>query len=641
MENRLVSLLILTVSMLCCTGRNLATVNRCQDCGHTPVPYPLSTSPDCGNQHYKVRCHAGSLWFDALNSSSYLITSINPLTRRLIIRPPGLANNVTCMSADFKSQGLILDDNLPFNITSSNTVIGMNCSYEMLTLSKNCSSNSLCHDYIKHNAMAASACGCFQICCLFKTGGFTNAYKIGVMKERCSAYESFVNLDSFSGPLNSWPESGVEMMWESPREPECKVSVDCRGLSNSECLVDRSGQRMCLCKTGFQWDPINAICQNLKCPNWRPCKLRMKLASFIGGLIIAAVAMLLGASLAFIVYNRREKKIARAAHFSLTKSREDMLNANNNTGKSAKLFTGKEITRATKNFSKDKVLGAGGFGEVFKGVLDDGTITAVKRAQPGNTKGMDQILNEVRILCQVSHRSLVRLMGCCLELEQPLLIYEYIPNGTLFEHLHGNYNTANRVSLTWRMRLTIAHQTAEGLAYLHDSVTPRIYHRDIKSSNILLDKKLNAKVADFGLSRLAVAESSHITTCAQGSFGYLDPEYYLNFQLTDKSDVYSYGVVLLELLTSKKAIDFNREEEDVNLVVYVKNTLKEERLMDAIDPRLKEGAGIVELETMKEFASLALACLDERRQNRPSMKEVADEIQYIIGIVTNEDSATY
>ncbi|KAM1748860.1 hypothetical protein ACFX12_009802 [Malus domestica] len=136
MENRLVSLLILTVSMLCCTGRNLATVNRCQDCGHTPVPYPLSTSPDCGNQHYKVRCHAGSLWFDALNSSSYLITSINPLTRRLIIRPPGLANNVTCMSADFKSQGLILDDNLPFNITSSNTVIGMNCSYEMLTLSK-------------------------------------------------------------------------------------------------------------------------------------------------------------------------------------------------------------------------------------------------------------------------------------------------------------------------------------------------------------------------------------------------------------------------------------------------------------------------------------------------------------------------
>ncbi|KAM1307361.1 hypothetical protein ACFX2H_009625 [Malus domestica] len=641
MENRLVSLLILTVSMLCCTGRNLATVNRCQDCGHTPVPYPLSTSPDCGNQHYKVRCHAGSLWFDALNSSSYLITSINPLTRRLIIRPPGLANNVTCMSADFKSQGLILDGNLPFNITSSNTVIGMNCSYEMLTLSKNCSSNSLCHDYIKHNAMAASACGCFQICCLFKTGGFTNAYKIGVMKERCSAYESFVNLDSFSGPLNIWPESGVEMMWESPREPECKVSVDCRGLSNSECLVDRSGQRRCLCKTGFQWDPINAICQNLKCPNWRPYKLRMKLASFIGGLIIAAVAMLLGASLAFIVYNRREKKIARAAHFSLTKSREDMLNANNNTGKSAKLFTGKEITRATKSFSKDKVLGAGGFGEVFKGVLDDGTITAVKRAQPGNTKGMDQILNEVRILCQVSHRSLVRLMGCCLELEQPLLIYEYIPNGTLFEHLHGNYNTANRVSLTWRMRLTIAHQTAEGLAYLHDSVTPRIYHRDIKSSNILLDKKLNAKVADFGLSRLAVAESSHITTCAQGSFGYLDPEYYLNFQLTDKSDVYSYGVVLLELLTSKKAIDFNREEEDVNLVVYVKNTLKEERLMDAVDPRLKEGTGIVELETMKEFASLALACLDERRQNRPSMKEVADEIQYIIGIVTNEDSATY
>lgn len=351
--------------------------------------------------------------------------------------------------------------------------------------------------------------------------------------------------------------------------------------------------------------------------------------------------MLIGAIIGSIVYKRRDQNVARSAHFSLTKFREDMLNANNSAGKSAKIFTGKEITRATNNFSKDNVLGSGGFGEVFKGVLDDGTITAVKRAKPGNTKGMDQIFNEVRILCQVNHRSLVKLMGCCLELEQPLLIYEYIRNGTLFEHLHaGNFNTSKRVSLTWPMRLIIAHQTAEGLAYLHDSVVPRIYHRDIKSSNILLDDKLNAKVADFGLSRLAMTESSHITTCAQGTLGYLDPEYYLNFQLTDKSDVYSFGVVLLELLTSKKAIDFNRQEEDVNLVVYVKNILREERLMDAIDPRIKEGAGIVELETMKALGSLASACLDERRQNRPSMKEVADEIEYIISIVTNQVSAT-
>ncbi|PQQ08527.1 wall-associated receptor kinase-like 20 [Prunus yedoensis var. nudiflora] len=641
MENRAASLLILTMAILCCAGRTAATVKRCPDCGHTWVPYPLSTSPDCGNQQYKVRCNAGVLWLDTLNSSSYLVTSINPLTQRLIIPPPGLANNVTCMAADFKSQGILLDNSLPFNISSSNTVIGVNCSNEMLTFSQNCSSNSLCHDYVKRNPMAASACGKFPLCCLYKTGGSNNAYKIRVRKERCSAYVSFVNLDTSSGALSSWPEPGVEIMWELPQEPECKLPIDCGDLMNSVCLADRFGQRRCLCKAGFQWDPINAICHNIECPNWRRCKRRKKLAPLIGGLVFAAVAMLIGAIIGSVVYKRRDQNVARSAHFSLTKFREDMLNANNSAGKSAKIFTGKEIQRATNNFSKDNVLGSGGFGEVFKGVLDDGTITAVKRAKPGNTKGMDQILNEVRILCQVNHRSLVKLMGCCLELEQPLLIYKYIRNGTLFEHLHtGNFNTSKRVSLTWPMRLTIAHQTAEGLAYLHDSVVPRIYHRNIKSSNILLDDKLNAKVADFGLSRLAMTESSHITTCAQGTLGYLDPEYYLNFQLTDKSDVYSFGVVLLELLTSKKAIDFNRQEEDVNLVVYVKNILREERLMDAIDPRIKEGAGIVELETMKALGSLASACLDERRQNRPSMKEVADEIEYIISIVTNQVSAT-
>ncbi|PRQ43149.1 putative protein kinase RLK-Pelle-WAK-LRK10L-1 family [Rosa chinensis] len=335
--------------------------------------------------------------------------------------------------------------------------------------------------------------------------------------------------------------------------------------------------------------------------------------------------MLIGGSSAFII-KRRGRNVARSAKSSLAKFREDILNANSSTGKSAKNFTGKEITKATNNFSKDNLLGSGGFGDVFKATLDDGTVTAVKKAKAGNIKGIDQILNEVRILCQVNHRSLVRLMGCCLELEQPLLIYEYV--------------CPKRVSLTWATRLTIAHRTAEGLAYLHDSVEPRIYHRDIKSSNILLDEKLNAKVADFGLSRLAVTESSHITTCAQGTLGYLDPDYYLNFQLTDKSDVYSFGVVLLELLTGKKAIDFNRQEDDVNLVVYVENILREDRLNDAIEPKLKEEAGTMALETMKALGSLAAACLDERRQNRPSMKEVADEIEYIISIVTNEVSAT-
>lgn len=159
----------------------------------------------------------------------------------------------------------------------------------------------------------------------------------------------------------------------------------------------------------------------------------------------------------------------------------------------------------------------------------------------------------------------------------------------------------------------------------------------MKSSNILLDDNLNAKVSDFGLSKLAKNEASHVTTCAQGTLGYLDPEYYMNFQVTDKSDVYSFGVVLLEMLTAKKALDFGREEEDVNLVVFVKKAMKRMRLMEVIDPTVRIGANKLELESMKELGCLAIACLYEQRQNRPSMKDVADEIQHILHSLSSHD----
>lgn len=344
------------------------------------------------------------------------------------------------------------------------------------------------------------------------------------------------------------------------------------------------------------------------------------LTSGVGVTVIAAV-------FGFFMY-RRYKRI-KAARDRLAREREDILNSGG--VKSAKLFSGKEIKKATNNFSSDRLLGAGGYGEVYYGVLDDDTVVAVKCAKLGNTKGIEQVLNEVRILCQVNHKNLVRILGCCVELEQPLLVYEYVPNGTLSDHLY-----LQRKFLTWECRLSIAHATAEGLAYLHFSAVPPIYHRDVKSSNILLDDKLDAKVADFGLSRLAHTDLSHVSTCAQGTLGYLDPEYYRNYQLTDKSDVYSFGVVLLELLTSQKAIDFNREEDDVNLAIYVQRLVEEERIMDAVDPALKEGASSVKLETMKALGFLAVSCLEERRQSRPSMKEVAEEIEYIITIATAE-----
>ncbi|KAM3289661.1 wall-associated receptor kinase-like 20 [Capsicum chacoense] len=617
------SISTLVLLMLLHTVPAALSARRCADCGSSPVPYPLSTGPDCGDQSYKIRCNSRQLIFDSLNNS-YPISSISPESQLLIIQPSPFVSNTSCVTQDISTVGVQLNSSLPFNITGSNTIIYLNCSEALLRSPLNCSSTSLCHTYLNATSeIGAGACRNAPICCTFRAGGSSTSHMIRVRESGCRAYRSFVNLD-WELPVRRWPQTGMELQWVSPPEPVCTGQGDCD--SDSTCRPDPNGSGVsrCFCHSGFHWNPVAALCaQDVTCQDRDGCGSdhTALIAGLTSGLGVAVIAAVIG----IFVY-RRHKRI-KDAQDRLAREREDILCSGG--VRSAKLFTGKEIKKATHNFSRDRLLGAGGYGEVYFGILDDGTEVAVKCAKLGNTKGTDQVLNEVRILCQVNHKSLVRILGCCVELEQPLLVYEYIPNGTLSDHLH-----LQRKLLTWDRRLSIAHGTAEGLAYLHFSAVPPIYHRDVKSSNILLNEKLNAKVADFGLSRLAHTDLSHVSTCAQGTLGYLDPEYYRNYQLTDKSDVYSFGVVLLELLTSQKAIDFDRAQDDVNLAVYVQRLVEEEKIMDAVDPALKERASSVELETMKALGFLAVSCLEEKRQRRPSMKEVAEEIEYIITINT-------
>ncbi|RAL36958.1 hypothetical protein DM860_003880 [Cuscuta australis] len=608
---------------------NALSARRCADCGSTPVPYPLSTGPDCGDQLYKIRCNGGGgLVFDTLNNT-YGITSIIPKSQRLTIEPAPFLRD-TCVTEDISTGGILLNSSLPFNITSSNTILYLNCTDALLGSPLNCSSNSACHVYINGSLAAGDgvgACANAPLCCSLRAGGSSTADKIRVRMTGCRAYRAFVNLDE-SLPVGRWPKPALELEWASPPEPLCGSQLDCD--SGSTCRLDGNSGRpvsRCFCDSGSHWDPILGSCARNVCKYGCGNDKTGLIAGLSSGLGVAFLA----ATLAFFVYKRYQR--IKEVRDRLTRDREAILNAGGGVN-NAKLFNGKEIKRATNNFSRDRLLGAGGFGEVYRGILDDGTTIAVKCAKLGNTKGIDQVLNEVRILCHVNHKNLVRLLGCCVELEQPLLVYEYISNGTLLDHLQGKNNHEH---LTWAHRLKIAHATAEALAYLHFSAVPPIYHRDVKSSNILLDQKLNAKVSDFGLSRLALTDMSHISTCAQGTLGYLDPEYYKNYQLTDKSDVYSFGVVLLELLTTQKAIDFNRDQDDVNLAIFVQRLVGEEKIMDAVDPVLKEGAINLELETMKALGFLAMGCLEERRQNRPSMKEVVEEIEYLISVATASD----
>ncbi|KAJ7555643.1 hypothetical protein O6H91_05G048200 [Diphasiastrum complanatum] len=299
-----------------------------------------------------------------------------------------------------------------------------------------------------------------------------------------------------------------------------------------------------------------------------------------------------------------------------------------------KIFSLKELKQATDNFSPDHELGKGGFGTVFQGVLEDGMKVAIKKPKNdvgGRRDDTKQFINEVTILSQVNHRNLVRLLGCCLETRAPLLVYEYVSNGTLLEHLQSNkkIESKNLSVLDWDKRLDIAVGTAEALNYLHFGTSPPIYHRDVKSSNILLDDKYRAKVADFGLSRLVPIEATHVSTMLQGTPGYLDPEYFHNLQITDKSDVYSFGVVLLELITAEKPVDLSREPEDQNLVVRFSRLLKEARLEDMFDVALDASFHPQMLEALYRVAKVALKCVQRSREYRPSMKEVLDELLVI------------
>ena len=291
------------------------------------------------------------------------------------------------------------------------------------------------------------------------------------------------------------------------------------------------------------------------------------------------------------------------------------------SSETAKIFTVKELMKATNNFDECRVLGQGGHGTVYKGVLPDDTVVAVKKSKICDQNQIEEFINEVIVLSQINHRNIVKFLGCCLETEVPLLVYEFITAGTLYEHLHGQTQSSK---LSWTMRLRIATEAAGALAYLHSATSTPIIHRDVKTTNILLDHNLTAKISDFGASRFIPLDQSQLTTLVQGTLGYLDPEYFQTSQLTEKSDVYSFGVVLAELLTSKKALSFDRPESLRNLSMYFVSSMKEGHLLHIVDKLILDDASV---EQILEVADLAKRCLRVKGEDRPSMKEVAMELE--------------
>jgi len=288
-----------------------------------------------------------------------------------------------------------------------------------------------------------------------------------------------------------------------------------------------------------------------------------------------------------------------------------------------------EILKATEDFSKTRELGSGGFGRVYKGYLGNGCIVAAKRASPSSIQGQKQFQNEIVTLSKLHHRCLVKLEGFCEEAGEQILVYEFMKNGNLDDLI---WDERRRWSLGWYKRIEIAISLAQGVDYLHSFADPPIIHRDIKPSNILLDEHLNAKLSDFGISRTTTEFiNTHISTGPAGTFGYVDPHYFLRKHLTLSSDVYSYGVVLLVLITGQKVIDHDRVEE-VNLVEWVKLKFQEDDLESIIDSHLLVREKFPQ--GFRTVTELALKCAAFERSERPSMSKAVQILETVLKNVT-------
>ncbi|GJW66464.1 wall-associated receptor kinase-like protein 2 [Tanacetum coccineum] len=305
------------------------------------------------------------------------------------------------------------------------------------------------------------------------------------------------------------------------------------------------------------------------------------------------------------------------------------------------LFTSRQLEKATDNFNGNRVLGRGGQGTVYKGMLVDGRILAVKKSKIVDESQLEQFINEVVILSQVNHRNVVKLLGCCLETDVSLLVSEFIPNGTLYDRIHCE---TDEDPMSLNTRLQISTEVAGALAYLHSATSIPVYHRDIKTANILLDDKFGAKVSDFGTSRFVSIDQTHLTTLVIGTFGYLDPEYFQSSQFTEKSDVYSFGVVLVELLTGERPISLTRFGENRSLAAHFILAVEEGRVMSIFDTMvIKEGTR----DELLAVANLAMRCLNSNGKNRPTMKEVAIELETVrmlhipSAVQTNTKAVTY
>lgn len=606
-----------------------------QKCGKLDIIFPFylkgttltDGKPACGLRGYEIECHGNKTLISLPAKQKYEVLDL----RAGVLRINPLPSNSCTMN-----------NLLSFQL--SNTTYRL-CPHNMLQL-YNC--NQTCQDCsipLPGNYSVSVPLACVNTnppCCENLEVSFFNNSTGFKLLDFTGGYQTLQNYSTYfkcSG-FTSWAYSSTDESLSFHADYGLKLEWFIRGSCSCSpyalCNSTDSHGYTCRCKPHYIGDGYadGVGCRPAANGKW-VTRLRSPLSNVVltSGVVMAAfiigVAVVIGAVLFRL---RRDKLLARRGILGSSFRNGDVrdMNGLDLLLSGLEVFTYKQLDKATKGFASSEKLGNGAYGAVYAAKLEDGRRVAVKRLHHFNTQiGHQQTLNELSVLSAVKHKNLVRLLGCCTQSPDPLLIFEYVSNGTLAEHLQRERGDG----LDWFTRLTIAAETADALAYLH-TMDPPILHRDVKSRNILLDHDFNTKVADFGLSRMGPSPScdnSHISTIPQGTPGYLDPDYHQNFHLSDKSDVYSFGVVLIEIITALKPVDFSREKKEVNLAALAVAKIGGGCLDDIIDPFLQAHRRSNVKAMVQRVAELAFRCLAYDKDARPPMTEVLEELLLIRG----------